>query len=56
MKELIKDILRKIGCNHHWELYHRTKVYETISGQILPYEIEDILMCKKCGKIKKIKL
>lgn len=53
-KALIK-LVEKWACCHRWETHFKTKVYEK-SSDTKPYEIEETLICSKCGKIKKIKL
>lgn len=48
----IKDFLSKISCHHEWVTYTRNRTYEHDDSK-RPYKVEDILICKKCGKIKK---
>jgi len=51
--QLIKNLLLKWGCLHDWKLYNRNRV--TYCNADI-YYTQDTLMCKKCGKIIKIKL
>ena len=50
MKNFIKNILLKLCCMHVWYLFKQIKV-ETDFGWYWQY----IVICKKCGKIKKVK-
>ena len=52
---VFKDLMEKWTCKHEWEQYNRMKVYPEEGGNI-PTRVEDTLICKKCGKITKIKL
>lgn len=54
---MIKELLEKLLCKHEWYVHHRTEVFGDGFGKDtdLPTSFEDILICKKCGKIKKIK-
>lgn len=49
----IKDFLSKLSCHHEWYVHDQTKTYEREWSK-KPYKIEQTLICKKCGKIKKI--
>ncbi len=40
------------NCNHDWKTYAENEVRDDFEGT----SHEVILICKKCGKIKKIKL
>lgn len=40
------------GCNHNWETYAENEVHDDFEG----ISNEVIIICKKCGKIKKVKL
>lgn len=47
MKTFFKSLLNKLSCNHSY------KIIESID---LAYKTKLILVCKKCGKTKIIKL
>lgn len=50
-------LLEKLLCPHEWQLHKEIKVYdENYTYNNFPVEIRQILVCKKCGKIEKIKL
>ena len=51
MKDIIKKLLEKWLCKHTWKLSETNVVY-SISGEHCIY----IFICKKCGKIKKVKV
>ena len=51
----IKNFLNKISCCHEYEFHTRTSTFEK-DESIRPYKVEEILICKKCGKIKRIEL
>ena len=54
---MIKELLNKICCCHEWYRYSRVHVKDISFGEDLPCTYtQDTLICKKCGKIKKIKL
>ena len=53
-KALIK-LVEKWSCCHEWELHRRMSTYDEFSGD-KPCRVEETLICKKCGKIKKIRL
>ena len=55
MKTLIKQLFTKWGCMHDWKLYHSADLYEN-NSKPRPYASRHTLICKKCGKIKKINL
>lgn len=40
------------GCYHSWETYAENEIHDDFEGT----NHEVILICKKCGKIKKIEL
>jgi hypothetical protein len=50
MKELIKQILEKLACKHHWIEFREIKVDSTFGH----YHIWHF-NCDKCGKFKRIK-
>lgn len=60
MIELIKQILKKWGCMHNWDVYQTIKIYASIKisrvENEIPTGVTQTLLCKKCGKFKKIKL
>lgn len=39
-------------CNHNWETYAENEIHDDFKGT----SHEVILICKECGKIKKVKL
>lgn len=49
----IKNYLDKISCHHDWEQHKVISIYENEEAN-LPVKTVEILICKKCGKIKKI--
>ena len=55
LKDFFKALLLKMACAHDWEKHHRSQIFPE-SGGDLPHSIYDTLICKKCGKITKIKL
>lgn len=55
MKKLLTQLLEKWACKHEWVTYQKCDVYDEFSRKI-PSHLEFILICKKCGKIKKIRL
>lgn len=54
MKELLKKLLNKWACCHVWVEYKKTRVYEDDCK--IPAYYEYLLICNKCGKIKKVKM
>lgn len=55
MKKLILQWLDKLACHHDWMVHREVHVYmdETDAE---PYKTKQTLICKKCGKIKRIRL
>jgi len=55
---MIKKILEKLSCKHKWYTYNETETYSSFTcGSIkneIPIKHKHTLICKKCGKIKKI--
>ena len=51
MKKLLTQLFEKWTCKHEWVTYQKCDVYDEFSR-----DLEFILICKKCGKIKKIRL
>ena len=58
MKTLIKQLFVKWTCSHDWKVHHDVELYysEDTRPNRLPYGHRQTLICKKCGKIKKINL
>lgn len=49
------NLFNKMFCNHDWKT-HSKKLYEWNDGKSFDYsKTVEILICKKCGKIYKIK-
>lgn len=55
MWQALIKLAEKWSCCHEWELHQRMKSYDNYSCDI-PWKVEETLICKKCGKIKKIQL
>lgn len=53
--KLIESIKKKWFCCHEWKKLHTVEQYKKPSDE-MPCNVEIILVCKKCGKIKKIKV
>lgn len=51
---LIK-LFEKWACCHDWESHNKTDVYASETSK-MPYKTKETLICKKCGKIKRIVL
>ena len=61
MKELFLNYLHKKFCCHDWEERYRANIYINTpyvvdKNKKVPDDIRVTLICKKCGKIKQIKL
>jgi len=58
MWNLIKQWLAKKACCHDWVVHETIEVYEDsrLFPNSIPIRTEQTLICKKCGKIKRIKL
>lgn len=54
MKEIINKLLEKWTCKHDWELLKHIREYWSDKDNIVGHQF--ILVCTKCGKIKKIKI
>lgn len=52
MRNVIKQILEKFACKHDWYVHEETHVM-TDWGESY---YRQTLICRKCGKIKSIKL
>ena len=55
LKDFFKALLLKMACSHNWETYHRARLFTNPEDE-LPHTTYDTLICKKCGKIQKVKL
>jgi len=55
LKQIFKLWLIKKSCNHEWERHFETNTFST-RGHEFPTKIEYTIICKKCGKINKIKV
>ena len=58
IKRLIIKWLNKIFCTHEWEVYKQIKTrhyWNSYDEDYYKVTNLDILICKKCGKIKKVK-
>ena len=53
MKHLLTQLLSKIVCHHEWFVHSRVRWEDPDMGDTWRTEV---LICKKCGKIKRIKL
>lgn len=49
MIEAIKDMLRKWGCCHEWEL---NQTFEIVNEEQVTKGYKFLYICKKCGKMK----
>jgi hypothetical protein len=49
-----QSILEKLTCMHAWETHATVETATIFSDKT--YKVEQTLICKKCGKIRKIKL
>ena len=52
MKELLTKVIDHLCCSHDWQIFNKTTVYSDIGSSYIVYA----LVCKKCGKIKKLKI
>ena len=55
MKQALIRLIEKQACCHDWESHNRTDVY-MYSDSKMPYKTKETLICKKCGRIKRIVL
>lgn len=53
MKKSIVKLIEKLACCHVWKEYKSIDVWPIVKGTY-PSQIIKIMICKKCGKIKKI--
>ena len=53
MKQALIKLLEKWACCHDWESHNKTDVYASATSK-MPYKTKETLICKKCGKIKRI--
>ena len=51
----ISELLSKWSCHHEWMVHHETHEFENDYSK-RPCRIIETIICKRCGKIKKIKL
>lgn len=59
ISKIFSLIFAKLFCLHQWDLYQETQVYgsdRTKKDGALPIQTKHTLICKHCGKIKKITL
>ena len=58
MITLIKQLFAKWACSHDWNVHYSAELYDDdyTRPNRKPYGIRQSLICKKCGKIKKINL
>lgn len=54
MKQFLKRYIEKLLCLHSWEVMKEGNVYEH-EGDTMPSYTKMIVVCTKCGKIKKLK-
>lgn len=52
---MLKDFFKKLCCCHQLRRYERAEIFEGDTAK-RPVMIREILICTKCGKIKKITL
>lgn len=51
MKEILKKLIDKWCCHHEWEIWRKVDVEGDWGNTWTVYH----LVCKKCGKLKKVK-
>ena len=49
------EFFKKLFCNHRYELVDQVQHMYRICGNWKPCGTEKIYICKKCGKVKRIK-
>lgn len=54
MKKLLFQLLEKWACKHEWSTYRKADVYDEF-GDRFPIYAKYMFICRKCGKIKKVK-
>jgi hypothetical protein len=53
----IKEIFEKWSCKHSWKVHYESRVLvKDFAGQMYGRYTVQTLICKNCGKIKKIKV
>lgn len=52
--QIFKIWLEKFACHHQWYLHHECDVYNSSGKSRIGFE--QTLICKRCGKIKKLML
>lgn len=55
MRKLLTNWLRKPACSHVWEEYKHLRIYEDDFDD-MPISYKYLLICKKCGKVRVVKL
>lgn len=55
LKEVIIQWLEKKACKHIWKIHNTSSIYSH-TDSIRPHTINQTLICKNCGDIKKIEL
>lgn len=56
MIRLFKLWLEKLVCKHKWEVHITVTLYDGDDKTKMPVGTRQTLICKECGKIKKITL
>ena len=54
MKKLLFQLLEKWACKHEWSTCRKVNVYDEFDER-LPVYTKYMFVCRKCGKIKKVK-
>lgn len=52
---MLKKLLEKLSCCHEWEIFKEFRMTRMEACGICN-EVKRIMVCKNCGKIKKITL
>jgi hypothetical protein len=56
MWQVIIKIVEKLACRHEWEIIHQVEYEKTDQwGRVMP-QTRLLMVCKHCGKIKKVKI
>ena len=56
MWQVIIKIVEKLACRHEWEIIHHVEHEKTDQwGRVMP-QTRLLMVCKHCGKIKKVKI
>lgn len=56
IKNAIENLINKWACCHKWEEERMTRGFEIGNKSEKPNCLIYILVCKKCGKLKKIRI